>query len=184
MKTIGSGSSAAAPRAVLLVVGTAVLAVLATLGVLYAAGAFATQSRQEEVAEKGAEVMPFGLDATQHTFQKLDEGGLQTVTANDPDDAEQVSLVREHLSEIADEFGRGDFSGPRAAHGGDMPGLRELEAGAREIEFRYAELPDGARIKYTTGDPALVSALHRWFDAQVSDHGEHVSPGEEGQDHP
>jgi hypothetical protein len=36
------------------------------------------------------------------------------------------------------------------------------------------ELPDGARVIYTTDDPALVDALHRWGEAQVTDHGEHA----------
>ena len=33
------------------------------------------------------------------------------------------------------------------------------------------EGPDGARIAYTSDDPALVGALHRWGDARVGDHG-------------
>ncbi|MGX7671207.1 hypothetical protein [Plantactinospora sp. DSM 117369] len=33
-----------------------------------------------------------------------------------------------------------------------------------------------ARITYTTSDPAIVTALHAWFDAQVSDHDVHATP--------
>jgi hypothetical protein len=58
-----------------------------------------------------------------------------------------------------------------------MPGLRDLEQGHDRIEIRYADTPAGAQITYTTSDPALVTALHAWFDAQVSDHGQHAEHG-------
>lgn len=60
-----------------------------------------------------------------------------------------------------------------------MPGLKELETVVEEIDFRYVELPNGAQIEYATYDPPLVSALHRWFEAQLADHGEHASPDDE-----
>jgi len=53
----------------------------------------------------------------------------------------------------------------------EMPGLAELKAGAGRIEIVYADVLAGGEILYRTDDPALVSALHAWFDAQVSDHG-------------
>lgn len=174
----GSARSSAVRGTVLL--ASAVLFVLAALGVLYGAGALGSQSRQEAVAERGAGVMPFDLEKTTHVFEATGSGGVEKVTADDPADAVQVSLIREHLWEEAGKFGRGDFSDPAAIHGEEMPGLRELEAGAERIDFRYAELPNGARIEYATEDPALVSALHRWFEAQLSDHGEHASP-DDGQ---
>lgn len=159
---------------IILLVGAAVLV---TLGVVYGTGALSSsQSRQEAVAEKGAGVMPFDLEKTTHVFEATSNGGVETVTAEDPADAEQIFLVQEHLEEEASKFARGDFSDPAAIHGEDMPGLRELEAGTDKIEFRYAELPDGARIRYATEDSALISALHRWFEAQLADHGEHASP--------
>ena len=166
-----------------LLAATAVLAVAAILGVLYVSGVTAPQSRQEEVAERGAGVMPFDLDKTTHVFEATESGGVQEVVADDPADGEQVALIREHLREEAEVFRRGDFSDPAEIHGEDMPGLRELEAGAQRIRVRYAELPDGARITYTTEDPKLVSALHEWFAAQLSDHGEHAAPGADHSSH-
>nr|BFE78375.1 hypothetical protein GCM10020093_009760 [Planobispora longispora] len=53
---------------------------------------------------------------------------MQTVTADDPADASQVRLIREHLTEEAARFGRGDFGDPASIHGERMPGLRELSA--------------------------------------------------------
>jgi hypothetical protein len=42
------------------------------------------------------------------------------------------------------------------------------------IDIRFETREDGARLTYTTDDPQLIAALHRWGDAQVSDHGDHA----------
>lgn len=163
------------------------VAALTVLGTLYATGAFAFQEnreevRQQQVAEKGSDVMPFDLKATTHVYEKTENGGVQGVVADDPDDAENVAAIREHLREQADAFSRGEFSDPASIHGEQMPGLAELEAGAERVEVRYEGLPDGARIVLTSEDPGLVGAVHRWFDAQLSDHGDDAreadGPGE------
>ncbi len=170
-------------RVALLLAAGATLATVAILGALWATGALAFQeTRQEEIAEKGAEVMPFDLEKTTHVFEKTETGGVQKVVADDPNDAEQVALIREHLEEEAAAFRRGDLSDPSEIHGEEMPGLKELEAGAKEMDIRYSELPDGAKIEYETSDPALVTALHTWFDTQVSDHGDHAEDGSSGTD--
>ena len=168
-------------RAALLLAAGAALATVAILGTLWATGAFASQeTRQEEIAEKGGQVMPFDLEKTTHVFEKTQTGGVQKVVADDPNDAEQVALIREHLEEEADAFRRGDLSDPSEIHGEEMPGLKELEAKAEEIDIRNSDLPDGAKIEYETNDPALVAALHAWFDAQLSDHGDHAEDGGSG----
>ena len=166
------------PLRVALLVAGAALAMVATLGTLRATGTLAFQeTRQEEIAEKGGQVMPFDLEKTTHVFEKTQTGGVQEVVADDPNDAEQIALIREHLEEEAAAFRRGDLSDPSEIHGEEMPGLKELEAGAEEVDIRYSDLPDGAKIEYETSDPALVAALHDWFDAQVSDHGSHAEGG-------
>jgi hypothetical protein len=35
----------------------------------------------------------------------------------------------------------------------------------------YSELRDGAEIAFKTADPRLLTAIHRWFGAQLSEHG-------------
>jgi hypothetical protein len=163
------------------------IALIGLAGALLAAGAGyalatrpsdqAPERRQDEVAARGAEVMPFDLDRTTHVFTDLPDGGLQMVTADDPGDAEQVRLIREHLRQEAAAFAQGDFGDPAAIHGEEMPGLAALRAGADRIEVAYEDLPDGAQLRYTSSEPALVAALHDWFDAQVSDHGSHAEHG-------
>jgi hypothetical protein len=133
--------------------------------------------RQEAVAERGRTVMPFDLEATTHHFTPSETGGVQDVVADQPDDAKQVNLIRGHLQQEAEAFGQGDFGDPSQIHGDSMPGLAELEDGYERVEVRYRERPDGATLTYTTDEPALVDALHDWFEAQLSDHGDHAEAG-------
>ena len=137
----------------------------------------ASADRQAQVAERGQSVMPFDLDRTTHHFTKTGSGGVQTVVADDPQDASQVGLVRQHLRQEADRFRRGDFTDPASIHGDQMPGLAALRGSPGKVTVEYAPTGDGARITYTSGDAAIVAALHAWFDAQVSDHGAHATPG-------
>jgi hypothetical protein len=163
---------------------TALALALAGAAVAATAGALATAlagppatDRQAEVADRGREVMPFDLDRTTHRFAETPDGGVQTVVADNPGDRAQIALVRRHLRDEADRFAAGDFADPARIHGEDMPGLAELRAAAGRIEVRYADVPDGAVITYATADPVLVDALHRWFDAQLGDHGGHAEHG-------
>lgn len=150
------------------------LAVVTTLP-LVAFGADA--QRQAEIANRGADVMPFDIKATNHIFTKTSTGGTQRVVAK-KSDSTQTRLVREHLHEIEDEFSKGDFSGPSFIHGADMPGLAQLKAAKPgDIAIAYRDVVGGAELAYRTTDAKLVSALHAWFDAQVSDHGTDAMAG-------
>lgn len=131
-------------------------------------------SRQDEVARRGATIMPFDLNKTHHTFEQTEK--VESVRALDPKDVEQIRLVRAHLRAEAEKFAAGDFSDPMAIHGRAMPGVAALSAGAERLQIEYAELPDGATITFASKDLALVAAIRDWFTAQVSDHGQHASP--------
>lgn len=137
-------------------------------------GARERGDREAEVAARGAEVMSFDLERTTHVFKTLADGGVQTVVADDPEDTREIRLIRSHLREETANFERGIFSDPARVHGGEMPGLAELEAGADRIDVTYEPVPAGGRIRYSTGDPELVAAIHEWFRAQVADHGRHA----------
>ncbi|WP_280218504.1 hypothetical protein [Nocardia neocaledoniensis] len=158
------------------VAAVALLAALVAVGGLWWVWARDTSpvdmtERRAEVAERGAAVMPFDLTATDHSFVPTPDGGRQAVTANDPADTTQTRLIRDHLTAEATKFSAGDFTDPAAIHGDQMPGLAELRDGASRVAVRYEELPHGAVLHYSSADPALVAALHRWFEAQSSDHG-------------
>ncbi len=128
------------------------------------------QTRQQTVRERSTHVMPFSMDATMHQFEPTKTGGFMVVTVHDGD-ARQVALVRAHLQKEAAAFARGHYADPAYIHGKNMPGLVSLSAGANRISVRYSELSDGATITFRTSDASLISALHRWFSAQISDHG-------------
>jgi hypothetical protein len=157
-----------------LVVGLAGGVVIALGVVLTIAALDSEQSRQDVVAERGAVVMPFDLDATTHSFQPTDFGGIQTVVADVPTDADQIALVRAHLQAEAERFARGDFGDPATIHGSDMAGLAVLEASGGSLTVAYRDVPGGGEIAYRTTEPAVVQALHDWFAAQRMDHGDHA----------
>ena len=133
--------------------------------------------RQAEVAKRGADVMPFSLKATTHIFTKTADGGIQRVVAKRAADTEQVKLVREHLRDIQAQFVKGDFSGrthPRHQHA--WAG-RAQATKPEQIAIDYRDVPAGGELSYRTTDTRLVLALHRWFDAQLSDHGADAMAG-------
>jgi len=128
------------------------------------------EDRQSGVHDMGETVMPFDLGETTHIFEMTETGGTQEVIADDPADEAQIALIRQHLQHEALRFSSGDFSDPTSLHGSDMPGVSELAQGADRMTIEYAELPNGAQITFTTVDLHLLTALHRWFGAQLSDH--------------
>jgi hypothetical protein len=125
--------------------------------------------RQAEVADRGA------LDATTHRFTLTVDGLVQTVIADDPGDRVQVALVCQHLADEAERFRWGNYGDPAAIHGHDMAGLAELEADPTAITIELIPVPAGAELTFATDDDVLVGALHRWREAQISDHGAHAA---------
>lgn len=138
----------------------------------------ASPARLDEVAERGAMVMPFSLDKTTHVFSKTESGGRQEIIAKDGKDTAQIQLIHQHLSALAQGFTQGNFTGPARIHGQTMPGLSTLQtAQPGQVKYTYEDLPDGGRIDYASDDPALIAAIHQYFDAQLSDHARHAMPG-------
>lgn len=155
----------------------ALLAVLVALLAVVLAACGSTDDlagRQALVAEAGAEVMPFDLDQTTHVFTDTATGGRQDVVADDPSDIANIEQIRLHLAEEAAKFRRGDFTDPEAIHGSAMPGLATLKVRFAEIVVDLVDTDVGAAITYTTEDAGLVDAIHTWFEAQTSDHGNHA----------
>jgi hypothetical protein len=134
--------------------------------------------RQEDIAKRGAEVMPFAHMATMHVFTKTADGGTMRIVAKDAADAQQISMVRAHLQYMRGRFEQGDYSGPAHIHGNAMPGLADLKAAKLgEVAVSYREMEGGAELQFRTADAKLLSALHEWFDAQLSDHGKDAVAG-------
>lgn len=158
------------PRPDVILLSLAVAAVVLLLGATPALAQVPT--KQEHVHAMSHAVMPFDLSKTLHVFRMTETGGVERVVVRDPEaDPDQVPLVRRHLEHEAERFRTGDYADPARLHGADMPGLAELEAGAAGITVTYGERPDGAEIRFETSDLHLLTAIHRWFGAQLSEHG-------------
>ena len=144
---------------------------IAIVTLLFALPAALAETPQERVHEMSRHVMPFEMSQTVHVFRMTESGGVQRILARDPDEVEQVGLIRQHLRHEAERFGNGDYTDPATLHGDDMPGLAELRAGTSSVEVSYSEVPAGAQLTFATEDLGLVTAIHRWFGAQLSEHG-------------
>ena len=134
-------------------------------------GSVIAQTPQEHVHGMSHSVMPFDMAKTTHVFKMTETGGVQRVVLKDSSNTDQVALIQRHLREEAERFQHGDYSDPAKVHGVTMPGLKELQFGAQRVSVSYSDLPDGAEITFTTADPHLLTAIHRWFGAQLSEHG-------------
>jgi hypothetical protein len=127
--------------------------------------------RQGMIHTMGGQVMPFDLSKTLHIFEMTESGGIERVVIRDAADSDQVATIQQHLRHEAMRFSSGDYSDPTSLHGTEMPGVKELAAGAAHILINYDPLPNGAQIVFSTDDLRLITAVHRWFGAQLSDHG-------------
>jgi len=140
------------------------------LGLIHSTSLFAA-TQQEHVHQMAHQVMPFAMAKTLHVFKMTETGGVQKVIARDPGATEQIALIQQHLRHEAKKFQQGDFSDPKMLHGPDMPGLKDLQVGAAQIKISYSALPAGGEIVFSTTDLHLLTAVHRWFGAQLSEHG-------------
>jgi len=131
----------------------------------------AAQTPQAHVHGMSHTVMPFDMSKTKHVFSMTDSGGVQRVVVRDKADKDQVALIQQHLQHEAEAFQKGDFSDPAHLHGTTMPGLEDVKNGAEKIAVKYSPLQEGAQISFDTNDRHLVTAIHRWFGAQLSEHG-------------
>jgi len=138
----------------------------------------ASEERLDEVAQRGVHVMPFDLELTTHVFSKTEKGGVQKVIVNNLENTDQIRLIREHLTKISAEFQQANYSDPATIHGENMPGLEMLRnANSGQVSILYKDLPNGAEITYVTEVTTLITAIHQWFDAQLSDHARHAISG-------
>jgi len=131
----------------------------------------AQTTQQEHVHQMSHNVMPFDISKTVHIFKMTELGGVERVVTREAGASDQVALIQMHLRHEAEQFQKGNYSDPAKLHGEGMPGLKELQEGASHIKVSYTTLPNVAEIKFETTDLHLLTAIHRWFGAQLSEHG-------------
>lgn len=162
------------PHRILAIAAATLVAGGAAVAIGLTAGDETSSQRQQVVAQRGARVMPFDLNATTHHFVTQSYGGRQIVVADRPNDRRQVELIQQHLRKEARAFARGDFDDPAAIHGSTMPGLATLRSAANKLSIKVQDRADGAQLTFRTTDAHVKDALHDWFDAQENDHGTHA----------
>jgi hypothetical protein len=135
--------------------------------------------RQQVIHSKSPMVMPFMMNKVTHYFIKTDSGGVLEIKAKDAKDSTQISLIRNHLEKEQSLFSTADFRDPKTLHGMDMPGLKVLSKSKGKYSVDYSELPDGARLTFSSKDSVVIDAIHTWFDAQLRDHGSDAKSREE-----
>ncbi|MFZ0456478.1 MAG: hypothetical protein WCE54_19620 [Ignavibacteriaceae bacterium] len=116
-------------------------------------------------------VMPFNMSKVTHYFIKTKDGGNLIIKTKNPKDTVQAALVREHLKKEQALFSNANFRDPKTLHGMNMPGLKILSKSKGKFKVDYKELADGAQLEFTSKDSVVISAIHKWFDAQLRDHG-------------
>lgn len=127
--------------------------------------------RQNMIHSKSPMVMPFDMSKVTHYFIKTDDGGVLEIKAKDLKDKTQIPLIRKHLKEEKILFSNADFRDPKTLHGKNMPGLKILSESGKKYKVEYEELPGGAGLTFKSKNPTVINAIHKWFDAQLKDHG-------------
>jgi hypothetical protein len=153
------------------IVGLLSRAMATAIGLITMVNLAGAQTQQEHVHHMAHTVMPFSMSKTVHVFKMTEQGGVMRVITREAGASDQVPLIQQHLQHEATQFQKGDFSDPAKLHGATMPGLKELEAGAAKMKVTYEPLPNGGAIRFETSDLHLLTAIHRWFGAQLSEHG-------------
>lgn len=140
------------------------------------AAAKAEAVRADGSAEHGREVDgrhdTFGMShaSLTHSFRLFADGGAIELRANDKADEATIQAIRTHLTEITEQFNKGDFATPRFVHGYAPDGVAQLERLRSEITYRYERVDGGGRIRITTKSTEALAALHAFLRFQVIEH--------------
>ena len=145
--------------------------VLAVL--LFSLAAFAqSDDHHAGVMERGESHagMGFSQTTTTHHFILTPDGGIVQVTANDPKNTDQITMIQTHLKHIAGMFSDGNFDIPHFVHSQTPPGVPMMKELKEAIHYTAELMNDGARVKIETASPEGVAAVHDFLRFQIKDH--------------
>jgi hypothetical protein len=144
-------------------------AATALLLAIVAAPAAAQDSAFAELQHRGHQAMGVDQYTSAHRFDDLADGGRIELQRDSADTA-GVRTIREHLQEIAQAFGGGDFTTPGFVHAREVPGTRVMRERRAAIAYEFRPLPGGGEVRITSGDPEGVRAIHEFLAFQRQDH--------------
>lgn len=116
------------------------------------------------------EGMGFSQTTTTHHFVLTEKGGFVQVTANDPNDKQQIETVQMHLKHISGMFSDGNFSIPHFVHAQNPPGADTMRKLKKAITYSEESLPNGGRVRMESNSPQAVAAIHDFLQFQIRDH--------------
>ena len=127
----------------------------------------ATHTQMNERGEKG---MGFSQTATTHHFLLNSNGGVIQVEAKDSADSTNRNQIRMHLGHIAKAFQSGDFDIPMFVHDTVPPGVPEMKRLRKDIQYSFAETPNGGRVVISSANKEALEAIHRFLRFQIEEH--------------
>jgi hypothetical protein len=127
-------------------------------------------AHMKQMQEKGDLEMGFDHTKTTHHFLLSAKGGSIQVEANDPKDNASLSLIRAHLSKIAEAFQKGDFAKPEAIHAQVPPGVPIMIRLKDAIHYEFLENELGAEVKISTENAEAINAIHEFLHFQIKEH--------------
>ena len=103
-------------------------------------------------------------------FRLLSDGGSIEIAANSPQDTESRDQIRMHLGHIVKMFAAGNFKAPLLIHDQTPPGVPAMQKLGSEIEYKFEETEQGARIRISTSSPEALRAIHDFLRFQIKEH--------------
>jgi hypothetical protein len=120
--------------------------------------------------QRGETAMGVNQYTSQHVFEPLAGGGRIVLQRKERDSIGEAT-IRAHMREIASAFSRGDFAVPGFVHAmGEVPGTAVMGRLKSEITYTPRDLPAGAEVVISTGNPEAVAAIHQFLAFQRTDH--------------
>jgi hypothetical protein len=129
-----------------------------------------TGMQDQKMNERGDQVMGFDHMKTTHHFRLFADGGSIEVLANSPQDAESRDQIRMHLGHIARMFAAGNFNAPMLIHDQTPPGVPAMKSLKSDIQYKFEETEQGARVRITTLNPEALKAIHEFLRFQIKEH--------------
>jgi hypothetical protein len=126
--------------------------------------------QDQKMNERGDHVMGFDHTKTTHHFRLLSDGGAIEVAANSAEDTESRDQIRMHLGHIAKMFAAGNFKAPMLIHDQVPAGVPVMQKLKGDIQYKFEETEQGARIRITTKSPEALQAIYEFLRFQIKEH--------------
>jgi hypothetical protein len=126
--------------------------------------------QDQKMNERGDHVMGFDHMKTTHHFRLLADGGSIEVEANSLQDVDSRDQIRMHLGHIAKMFAEGNFNAPMLIHEQTPPGVPAMKKLKSEIQYKFEEPAQGARVRISTRNPEALNAIHEFLRFQIKEH--------------